>query len=318
MFIVIASKTHLQAGTYTDCIVQADTAQIPTAHVEVYKAATEADCEQWARYHEGAEVQPARTLNPSVPVTGGNSSAGAGGSNGGAAGAARLNDVEEEPELRRDPRYFWLYVLQYGVITVVALAFVSIIGYGIYSNSYSDDEKARGLITFLIAVSTVGIATLTLLTAMLLRDFKERFASAKEVLTVLVGILGTIVGFYYGQAASKEAATKTTVNDNTNKADGAQVKDSNKRFDFNPLTENQNSNIKFKLADGKPHYHYRITVTPATSINAIESDLDTGEIHELFKATLPANTSTMNFTVEDNDHTEKPFKTGSKGKVSEQ
>jgi predicted permease len=62
------------------------------------------------------------------------------------------------------------------------------------------DDSARVFITFMIAVATVAIAFFAMLIAMMLREYEKRFALAKEVLTILVGILGTIVGFYFGTA----------------------------------------------------------------------------------------------------------------------
>jgi hypothetical protein len=66
----------------------------------------------------------------------------------------------------------------------------------------SDVETARGLITFLVAVSTVGIALILIVwvasTALSDADVKDRSAFSKEVMTSLIGILGTIVGFYFG------------------------------------------------------------------------------------------------------------------------
>jgi hypothetical protein len=71
----------------------------------------------------------------------------------------------------------------------------------------SDTATARGLITFLIAVATVGIAlTLTIfIVATDDPDPKNKFALGKEVLTALIGVLGTIVGFYFG--ASKDSSS---------------------------------------------------------------------------------------------------------------
>lgn len=67
-----------------------------------------------------------------------------------------------------------------------------------------DPAYARGVITFLFALGTIGIA-LALTSAALLRDGDaeeagKRFDRGKDVLTILVGILGAIIGFYFQSA----------------------------------------------------------------------------------------------------------------------
>ncbi len=71
-------------------------------------------------------------------------------------------------------------------------------------------EISRGLITFLIAFTTVGIAIILTISTVVLQDSPEndkRFDRGKQVLTVLIGVLGTIVGFYF--AGSQGAGTLT-------------------------------------------------------------------------------------------------------------
>jgi hypothetical protein len=71
----------------------------------------------------------------------------------------------------------------------------------------ADEKKARGLITFLIAVTTIGIAVILALSTVLLEDSSEndkRFDRGKQVLTILIGVLGTIVGFYFGAASNTQ------------------------------------------------------------------------------------------------------------------
>lgn len=72
----------------------------------------------------------------------------------------------------------------------------------------SKEENARGLITFLIAMTTVGIAVILTLSTIVLETSPEnekRFDRGKQVLTILIGVLGTIVGFYFGSARASEA-----------------------------------------------------------------------------------------------------------------
>lgn len=89
-----------------------------------------------------------------------------------------------------------------GLISLIALAGLI---YIVWINTKSDvdsTEAARSLITYLVAVITIVIALILTLMAFFstLPDFKERFVMGKEVLTILIGVLGTIVGFYFGSA----------------------------------------------------------------------------------------------------------------------
>jgi uncharacterized membrane protein len=111
-----------------------------------------------------------------------------------------------------ESRAFWLSITQYIAFTAITLTFVLFIIYGTggqgFLESLKDADTARGLITFLIAVVTVAIALILTLSSIISSspDMKDRFAQGKEVLTVLIGVLGTIVGFYYGQAAKPQSA----------------------------------------------------------------------------------------------------------------
>jgi len=71
-------------------------------------------------------------------------------------------------------------------------------------------ERARGLITFLVAIVTVLIAVILSLYAITTTDSeaKDRFMLGKEVLTILIGVLGTIVGFYFGAATTNQPVTE--------------------------------------------------------------------------------------------------------------
>jgi hypothetical protein len=111
-------------------------------------------------------------------------------------------------------RPFWMDIATLVIFLFVAVAFVLIIAsvfwpYVWYPNQaktllqeLANTETARGLITFLVAVSTVSIAVILIVylasSRALSEDIKNRFAFSKEVLTSLIGILGTIIGFYFG------------------------------------------------------------------------------------------------------------------------
>lgn len=139
-------------------------------------------------------------------------------------GPANLRDsVENLKSVTGSTSWYRLTVAQYVVIFLVTVLFVVFIMYQVSGFKLQDirldaagnalntqDDNARTLITFLVAVGTIAIAFLATLTAMVIREYKERFDAAKEVLIVLVGILGTIVGFYFGTASNSSKPASNT------------------------------------------------------------------------------------------------------------
>lgn len=63
-------------------------------------------------------------------------------------------------------------------------------------------EIARGLLTFLFGVTTVGIAIIVVLAVFLGNgagtELGDRFQRGKDILTVLIGVFGAILGYYFG------------------------------------------------------------------------------------------------------------------------
>jgi len=103
----------------------------------------------------------------------------------------------------------------YGVIAVLILG---VILWGLYEKgggfltNLSDMAVARGLITFLITFTTVGIAIILAVSTIFSAsgdDEDKRFDKGKQVLGVLIGLLGTIVGFYFGSAKETSATPPT-------------------------------------------------------------------------------------------------------------
>jgi hypothetical protein len=91
------------------------------------------------------------------------------------------------------------------LLTLLAVLAVSLFTHNGPLEELGNLEIARGLITFLIAFTTVGIALILTISTVVAQDSQEndkRFDRGKQVLTTLIGVLGTIVGFYF--AASKE------------------------------------------------------------------------------------------------------------------
>ena len=77
-------------------------------------------------------------------------------------------------------------------------------------------EFARGLITYLFAVVTIGTAVVLVVSALTADETpanERRFERGKEILSLLLGVFGTIVGFYFGsEVGAKGQPTETIVN----------------------------------------------------------------------------------------------------------
>jgi hypothetical protein len=79
-------------------------------------------------------------------------------------------------------------------------------GGGLDLKDLADVQTARGLITLLIAISTVGIAIILAISTIVIKegdDGDKRFDRGKQVLSVLIGVLGTIVGFYFASPGNR-------------------------------------------------------------------------------------------------------------------
>lgn len=107
----------------------------------------------------------------------------------------------------------WVQSILYAiVVTIFGFAiYKGVIGDSSIVEGLSESKTARGLITFIFAIGTMGIALLVCLRGLVGsgEPAKESFYRAKEVLTILVGILGTIVGFYFGSAPEERPAELT-------------------------------------------------------------------------------------------------------------
>ncbi len=103
--------------------------------------------------------------------------------------------------------------LQYAVFGGIAFLVLAMLAVGMFTGTLLEFLQtipgARGLITFLIAIGTIAIAVILALASVIIdtnsnekaEELKERLSKGKEILTVLVGVLGTIVGFYFANSS---------------------------------------------------------------------------------------------------------------------
>lgn len=181
-----------------------------------------------------------------------------------------------------------LIISPHVLFSVLGLAVVGALGFGIYSaggqflDSLQKTEIARGLITFLVAVATVAIAIILALYAVVSSgpELKERFALGKEILTTLIGVLGTIVGFYFGSSTDTprdNAKPSPTIPQTIQIAPFAVS---------NPKpAKGETLSIASFVYGGKPPYHYTISFSPDNLISPITKDSNDGSIKE--NLTLP-------------------------------
>jgi hypothetical protein len=84
---------------------------------------------------------------------------------------------------------------------------------GLLANMAQHDF-ARGVITYLFAVTTIGTAVVLVLSALTGEDneqMEKRFQKGKEVLSLMLGVFGTIVGFYFGSDVRRPPQPETNV-----------------------------------------------------------------------------------------------------------
>jgi hypothetical protein len=75
-------------------------------------------------------------------------------------------------------------------------------------------EFARGLITYLFAVVTIGTAVVLVVSALTSDETpanERRFERGKEILSLLLGVFGTIVGFYFGSEVAAKGQPEETI-----------------------------------------------------------------------------------------------------------
>jgi hypothetical protein len=160
----------------------------------------------------------------------------------------------------------------------------------------ADTETARGLITFLVAVSTVGIALVLIVwvasTEQGVEVVKERSAFSKEVMTSLIGILGTITGFYFGATQDQTHGRGST----------ATLSLASLSIDPARPRKGETAVIHARLSGGQPPYSYSIRFTPDT-IKEIDGRSQTGTIDQTIKLDEYDPTKPLDITVEGSDAT---------------
>jgi hypothetical protein len=102
------------------------------------------------------------------------------------------------------------------LLAIVLLIGASTLGWdkGLVLAKMGQVEFARGLITYLFAVVTIGTAVVLVVSALTSEDteaHERRFQRGKEILSLLLGVFGTIVGFYFGSEVAAKGQAEETI-----------------------------------------------------------------------------------------------------------
>ncbi len=135
------------------------------------------------------------------------------------AGTPVSQGTSVDLELSSGPEPNWTQYIPTVLLGLLGLLILAGIVYavtepsGLILGRLKEKEAARGLITFLIAIATVGIAIILAISTLVLSEGDagdKRFDRGKQVLSVLIGVLGTIVGFYFGSETASPKQTAPT------------------------------------------------------------------------------------------------------------
>lgn len=116
-------------------------------------------------------------------------------------------EAEEIPTKRTFPDVLWSALSNVGAwgVAIGGLGLLLFFLFGLqdtFIDKMATIGSARGLLTFLFGISTVGIAVIIVIANFLSsergEELGQRVQHGKDVLTILIGVFGAILGFYFG------------------------------------------------------------------------------------------------------------------------
>lgn len=103
-----------------------------------------------------------------------------------------------------------------GFLVAIALLALGWIGFFLLRPDNTSIDQSRSMLAVIFSVGTITTAFCLMLGAFLSagsETVKERFALANQVLTPLIGIMGTILGFYFGTVNDNKTAEPLAIVD---------------------------------------------------------------------------------------------------------
>jgi uncharacterized membrane protein len=117
-------------------------------------------------------------------------------------------------------------------------------------------DFARGLITYLFAIVTIGTAVVLVVSALTSANDPQnerRFERGKEILSLLLGVFGTIVGFYFGSEVSAKNTPQELV-----------LKLLPARLSSTQVVSKSQFTVTTFVTGGEPPYRYGVNIGNAT------------------------------------------------------
>ena len=189
------------------------------------------------------------------------------------------------------------------LLTGGAIAFAVAVAIGLWTTNFYPSlakiDQARGLITFLFTFAAMTVIMVIAIGIFWLdntQEVKERYASAKDLLTIVIGVLGTIIGFYFGSASSERSQMPAPLA-------------------ISDFTVAQPLNNKIRIAGtitgGMAPYQYSVTFTDPNNVvtiaNLINEKSADGMIAQDLPVTIKGKTTLQyTATVQDAKHSSAP------------
>ncbi len=117
------------------------------------------------------------------------------------------NHNDKEPSVWQSPIVITTIFLLTSVVVLIGATLFGL-NKGDILGQLKDGEYARGLITYLFSIGTIGAFVILILAALIGKGNKEerddRFKNAKDIFSLLIGIFGSIIGFYFGSIKAEQ------------------------------------------------------------------------------------------------------------------
>jgi hypothetical protein len=137
------------------------------------------------------------------------------------------------------------------VFVFIGSAILSWDRFGRALRAMAEPDFARGLITYLFATVTIGTAMVLVVFALIAKGkHQEQFQRSKEILSLLLGVFGTMLGYYFGAEGSKGARGEAALEIAVPKLSAEEVT-SGQKFKITTVISGGRAPVRFGAAVGE-------------------------------------------------------------------